>query len=78
MQHAWNLVYDGYEWKYIDVTFNDPIPDRQDRVLYTYYLLNEKQFLSDGKHRFDPSADNTLSADEYLEFAYQVYPETRP
>ena len=78
MQHAWNLVYDGYEWKYIDVTFNDPIPDRQDRVLYTYYLLNEKQFLSDRKHRFDPSADNTLSADEYLEFAYQVYPETRP
>ena len=78
MQHAWNLVYDGYEWKYIDVTFNDPIPDRQDRVLYTYYLLNEKQFLSDGKHRFDSSADNTLSADEYLEFAYQVYPETRP
>lgn len=78
MQHAWNLVYDGYEWKYIDVTFNDPIPDRQDRVLYTYYLLNEKQFLSDGKHSFDHSGDNTLNADEYLEFAYQVYPETRP
>ena len=78
MQHAWNLVYDGYEWKYIDVTFNDPIPDRQDRVLYTYYLLNEKQFLSDGKHSFDHSGDNTLNADEYLEFAYRVYPETRP
>ena len=78
MQHAWNLVYDGYEWKYIDVTFNDPIPDRQDRVLYTYYLLNEKQFLSDGKHRFDQSGDNTLNAAEYLEFAYRVYPETRP
>ena len=78
MQHAWNLVYDGYEWKYLDVTFNDPIPDRSNRVLYTYYLLSEKQFLSDGKHRFDPSADNTLSAAEYLEFAYRVYPETRP
>lgn len=78
MQHAWNLVYDGYEWKYLDVTFNDPIPDRQNRVLYTYYLLSEKQFLSDGKHHFDQSGDNTLSAAEYLEFAYQVYPETRP
>lgn len=78
MQHAWNLVYDGYEWKYLDVTFNDPIPDRLDRVLYTYYMLNEKQFLSDGKHRFDSSGDNTLSAAEYLEFAYRVYPETRP
>jgi len=78
MQHAWNLVFDGTEWKYLDVTFNDPIPDRKDRVLYTYYLLNENQFLSDGKHRFDKSGDNTLSAAEYLEFAYRVYPETRP
>ena len=78
MQHAWNMVYDGHEWKFLDVTFNDPIPDRQDRVLYTYYLLSENQFLSGGKHRFDVSGDNTLSAAEYLEFAYRVYPETRP
>lgn len=77
MLHAWNLVYDGLSWKFIDATFNDPIPDRADRVLYTYYLLDERQFLQDGKHTFDKSSDTTLSADEYIEFAEYVYPETK-
>ena len=77
MLHAWNLVYDGLSWKFIDATFNDPIPDRADRILYTYYLLDERQFLQDGKHTFDKSSDKTLSAQEYIEFAEYVYPETK-
>ena len=77
MVHAWNLVYDGLNWRFIDTTFNDPIPDRADRVLYTYYLLSENQFTQDGKHRFDKSSDMTLSASEYIEFAEYVYPETK-
>lgn len=78
MLHAWNLVYDGVSWKFIDTTFNDPIPDRANRVLYTYYLLNKNQFIQDGKHIFDDSSDTTLSAEEYIEFAEYVYPETKP
>ena len=77
MLHAWNLVYDGLSWKFIDTTFNDPIPDRADRVIYTYYLLDERKFLQDGKHKFDKSSETTLSADEYIEFAEYVYPETK-
>lgn len=78
MLHAWNLVFDGTSWKFIDTTFNDPIPDRANRVLYTYYLLNKNQFIQDGKHIFDQSSDTTLSAEEYIEFAEYVYPETKP
>jgi len=77
MLHAWNLVYDGLSWKFIDTTFNDPIPDRKNRVLYTYYLLNKNEFIQDGKHTFDKSSDTTLTAEEYIEFAEYVYPETK-
>ncbi len=77
MYHAWNLVYDGLSWKFIDTTFNDPIPDRADRVLYTYYLQSKNQFTQDGKHTFDKSSETTLSAEEYIEFAEYVYPETK-
>lgn len=73
MQHAWNLVYDGSAWRYIDVTFDDPIPDLQNRVRYTYFLLEKSAFLQDGKHTFDQSSESRLSAQEYLEFAEFVF-----
>ena len=73
MTHAWNLVYDGSAWKFVDTTFDDPIPDKEGRVLYTYFLLNEKEFIKDGKHIFDKSAQTRLSADEYIYFANYVY-----
>lgn len=73
MMHAWNLVFDGDEWLFIDTTWDDPIPDKEGRVLYTYFLLDEKEFLSDGKHQFDQSSQTTLSADEYIAFANYVY-----
>lgn len=73
MMHAWNLVYDGDEWLFIDTTWDDPIPDRQGRVLYTYFLLDEKDFLRDKKHEFDKSAQTRLSADEYIDFANYVF-----
>lgn len=73
MTHAWNLVYDGSAWKFVDTTFDDPIPDKEGRVLYTYFLLNEKEFIKDGKHIFDKSAQTRLSADEYIDFANYVY-----
>ncbi len=73
MMHAWNLVYDGDEWLFIDTTWDDPIPDKEGRVLYTYFLLDERDFISDGKHEFDKSSNATLSADEYIAFANYVF-----
>lgn len=73
MNHAWNLVYDGDEWKFIDTTFNDPIPDEKGRVLYTYFMLDEEDFIKDGKHVFNTSSQTRLSADDYIAFANYVY-----
>lgn len=75
MQHAWNLVYDGTAWKYVDVTFDDPIPDLKNKVRYTYFLLDEFAFLKDGKHQFDDASDVRLGASDYLEFANYVFHE---
>lgn len=74
MNHAWNLVYDGTDWVFVDVTFDDPIPDLANKVRYTYFMLDEAKFIQDGKHWFDESTDQTLSAQDYLDFAEYVYP----
>ncbi len=73
MNHAWNMVYVDNEWKFLDVTWNDPIPDVQDRVLYTYYLLDYNEFVAKGHHFFDLASENTLSIEEVVDFANYAF-----
>ncbi len=78
MNHAWNLVYDGSAWLYVDSTYNDPIPDKKGRVLTTYLLIDEATLIKgineqDG-HIFDSGDGNGLSAQDYVSFAQYLYP----
>lgn len=41
--HAWNLVHMGDHWAHVDVTFDDPLPDRKGRVLYSYFDKTDEE-----------------------------------
>jgi hypothetical protein len=69
MNHAWNMVYVDGEWLFLDATWNDPIPDREGRVLYTYYLQSLDQFKASGHHFFDLASEQTLGIDQVIQFA---------
>ncbi len=73
MNHAWNLVYTGSEWKYVDVTFDDPIPDEKGRALRTFFLKNLAFFEKDKKHTFDLSGEDTMSMGDYGAWASYVF-----
>ncbi len=46
--HAWNKVELDGVWYYIDVTWDDPLPDRGDQVYwYKYYLITDPTFGGD-------------------------------
>ncbi len=38
--HAWNLVQISNQWYHLDVTWNDPTPNRPGQVRYSYFLRN--------------------------------------
>jgi hypothetical protein len=82
MNHAWNLVYDGTAWLYVDATFDDPVPDKAGRVLQTYFLIDKKKITTASStikaHVFDESSDNALSAQDYMDFAAYLFPSTQP
>ncbi|MGG3660141.1 transglutaminase domain-containing protein [Bacillus pseudomycoides] len=49
--HAWNQVKIEGKWYHLDTTFDDPIPDVQGRVTYSYYNLSDAQIAQD--HQWD-------------------------
>lgn len=50
--HAWNMVNLCGNWYHMDATWDDPVPDEPDRVLYDYFNLsdNELENKDDGTH----------------------------
>lgn len=68
-EHAWNMVQINDEWYYVDVTWDDPIPDRgaDDFIRHKYFNVTEDYMAK--KHLWDtqdlPEATNFK--DSYIE-----------
>lgn len=58
--HAWNMVELNHKWYHVDVTWDDPIPDRGDNVRYTYFLQNDSQITGLGHSAWSVFVDGTL------------------
>lgn len=70
--HAWNMVYIGNEWQYVDTTWDD-LDYKIERPIYDYFLKDSSEFTD---HDFDKTGYMTLSKEDYLEFANYVFPQT--
>lgn len=68
VSHAWNLVNLDDKWFQIDVTWDDPIPDKGG-VSYNYFLLTDSQMSKD--HNWDSNNYPLANSTKYRYFAYQ-------
>lgn len=64
INHAWNIVKIDGEHYHVDVTWNDPVLDRQGRVLYTYFNLSDRKMLQ-GQHRWDQNKYPACTSEKY-------------
>lgn len=45
--HEWNKVKIDGKWYHLDITFDDPVPDRGSKVSYEYFNLNDEEIKKD-------------------------------
>lgn len=51
--HIWNAVYLDDKWWMLDVTFNDPIGQQDNRDRWSYFLLDIDTFQQKGTHTYN-------------------------
>ncbi|MCS1380567.1 S-layer protein [Lysinibacillus sphaericus] len=64
--HAWVLVKLDNEWYHIDVTWDDPLPDRKGEVRYNYFLVSDKQLAQD--HTWDFTSFPSATSEKYADW----------
>ncbi|MGE7953626.1 transglutaminase domain-containing protein [Lysinibacillus xylanilyticus] len=64
--HAWVLVKLDNEWYHIDVTWDDPLPDRKGEVRYNYFLVSDRQLAQD--HSWDYASFPAATSEAYIDF----------
>jgi len=67
--HIWNMVKLGDYWFHLDVTWNDPVSDR-DSVFYTYYMLTEKEISKD--HTIDEGLNLPKATKNYYDYLKEL------
>lgn len=82
--HAWNLVQINGKWYHLDTTWDDPTPDRGNRIEYDYFNLTDEEIGAD--HRWDktkyPQAithyKNTFTMDFIDKLMIKLNPHANP
>lgn len=61
--HAWNKVKIDGKWYNLDITWNDPMPDRGDRYRLNYFLISDQQLAKD--HTWKYRSENPATSNKY-------------
>lgn len=69
--HAWNMVKINGHWYYMDVTWDDPVPDKPGRPEQHRYFNTSKELMSE-RHVWDSSSDPVCDSVEDSFIAHNI------
>lgn len=71
--HGWNIVKVGEEWYHIDVTWDDPVPDREGKVMYTHFMMTDEEIMLLDSHE-TWSCECEVYHHKCDDNSYRIYP----
>ena len=75
--HAWNMAQINGHWYYVDVTWDDPVPDKDNRpVMHTYFNTSKEVMLK--RHEWDSSAYPKCDSTEDSFIAHELTEVSSP
>ena len=63
IDHSWNLVKLDGNWYHVDVTWDDPVPDEEGRILYNYFNVPDELLAK--THTWDTSRYEKANSYQY-------------
>ena len=66
--HGWNLVKLDGQYYHIDVTSDDPVPDKEGRILYNYFNLTDEEMSK--SHKWNTTDFPKCEASKYNYYIY--------
>lgn len=64
-EHAWNMVEIEGDWYYVDVTWDDPVPDSDGRLVSHQYFNVTEDYMRSTGHVWDSTGLATADSDTY-------------
>ena len=54
-KHTWNCVFTNGVWKHLDLTWDDPVVENEDRLEYNFFLITDDELegKNTGQHNYD-------------------------
>ena len=78
VDHIWNMVKLNGQWVHVDVTYDDPRPDRKGRVMHTYFGMTDAMLAvnhSWNRHAFPSATAESLYHPFYRGHRFATVPE---
>ena len=72
--HGWNLVQLDGEWYHVDVTWDDPVPDVEGRVVYTHFMMTDEEIARLDSHGDWECECGDASSHNCDDTSYRLYP----
>ncbi len=65
LNHTWNMVKIDNKWYYVDVTWNDPVPDKLGRVSHKFFMMSEDKLAQSHDGHIPRQTANDTTYDNY-------------